>query len=416
MRKGGATGVRPFHPPANRDSYKDVLIFEERLKQNFERLQKQRRKYQSFLLTLVSIIGYLTYLVLLKPSIYSLVHYSNVACLLVAATTLILFFATGMYQDKISYAYKFVPQANRAMRPFNIYLNTKRPKSKIFNHFFSSSPPTTTTTPTPTRPLPATLSRQTSTSSFRSTTALRSTTPSPNNSPPPSPTSSTTGGGGIPIPPIPPAQNPRGELIFSNRVNPNFREGYERYRGEWERRRKETKELQRRQQQQQTGGGGGRWSSLLSNIWKRNRRRSLQTEEINDKKEQEEVDAVDKQKRGRRIQRQGEGSADSSRMNSRTNSRERRQDVTPIPPPSSTISSSSSSSLAPLDSNDPSSTSTPPPQSEPESSIKLSTNLSKHNHSRIRAESFSELLELEAQADQEDNMRGCIDCSSVDAR
>lgn len=28
---------RPFHPPANRESYKDLLIFEERLKQNAER-------------------------------------------------------------------------------------------------------------------------------------------------------------------------------------------------------------------------------------------------------------------------------------------------------------------------------------------------------------------------------------------
>lgn len=29
--------ARPFHPPANRESFKDLLIFEERLKQNHER-------------------------------------------------------------------------------------------------------------------------------------------------------------------------------------------------------------------------------------------------------------------------------------------------------------------------------------------------------------------------------------------
>lgn len=42
-----------------------------------------------------------------------------------------------------------------------------------------------------------------------------------------------------PIPPIPPAANPRGELIFSSRVDRGFREGYERYRSAFEKRRSE---------------------------------------------------------------------------------------------------------------------------------------------------------------------------------
>ena len=41
------------------------------------------------------------------------------------------------------------------------------------------------------------------------------------------------------IPPIPPTSNPRGELIFSSRVSPHFKEGYERYRAAFERRRGE---------------------------------------------------------------------------------------------------------------------------------------------------------------------------------
>ena len=41
------------------------------------------------------------------------------------------------------------------------------------------------------------------------------------------------------IPPIPPTTNPRGELIFSSRVSPQFKEGYERYRAAFERRRTE---------------------------------------------------------------------------------------------------------------------------------------------------------------------------------
>lgn len=38
---------------------------------------------------------------------------------------------------------------------------------------------------------------------------------------------------------IPPSTNPRGELIFSSRVDKGFREGYERYRAAFERRREE---------------------------------------------------------------------------------------------------------------------------------------------------------------------------------
>ena len=43
----------------------------------------------------------------------------------------------------------------------------------------------------------------------------------------------------VPIAPIPPASNPRGELIFSSRVDRTFRDSYERYRNAFERRREE---------------------------------------------------------------------------------------------------------------------------------------------------------------------------------
>jgi hypothetical protein len=56
----------------------------------------------------------------------------------------------------------------------------------------------------------------------------------------PSPTrSSKSPSMSIPITPIPPAFNPRGELIFSSRVHPIFREAYERYRSNFERKREE---------------------------------------------------------------------------------------------------------------------------------------------------------------------------------
>ena len=45
--------------------------------------------------------------------------------------------------------------------------------------------------------------------------------------------------GSRPIPSIPPANNPRGEIIFSSRVNKSFREGYDRYRLAFEKKRGE---------------------------------------------------------------------------------------------------------------------------------------------------------------------------------
>lgn len=49
-----------------------------------------------------------------------------------------------------------------------------------------------------------------------------------------------------PIQPIPPTHNERGEIMFSSRVHANFRDGYERYRNAFERKRKEKLEAQRR--------------------------------------------------------------------------------------------------------------------------------------------------------------------------
>ena len=120
--------------------------------------------------------------------------------------------------------YRYVPQANRALRNFNMYLNVRQPplRSKLpFNPFAflfarpHSPPPVSPTSPTTPPPPPP-----------------RRRSPSP--SPSPSRRSSS-----VPIQPIPPASNPRGELIFSSRVDRGFREPYDRYRAQFERRREE---------------------------------------------------------------------------------------------------------------------------------------------------------------------------------
>lgn len=101
--------------------------------------------------------------------------------------------------------------ANRALRSFNMYLNVKyRPlRSRIFVNplaFLSRGEEGEVQPP-----------------------SLRT----------PSPDRRRKRGTSVPIPPIPPSSNPRGELIFSSRVDRNFRESYERYRAAFERKREE---------------------------------------------------------------------------------------------------------------------------------------------------------------------------------
>ena len=106
---------------------------------------------------------------------------------------------------------RYVPYANRALRNFNMYLNRRQPPLRSRNPFTffrnaSSSPPRSTSSPRPpsqTRPI-----------SKRSPSA-------------------------VPITQFPPSSNPRGELIFSSRVDRSFRDSCDRYRSAFEGRREE---------------------------------------------------------------------------------------------------------------------------------------------------------------------------------
>ncbi len=145
--------------------------------------------------------------------------YFATGILLTALTTLFLFFSNGLYSEKIGYANKsvspisrsfqrshprrYVSHANRTLRSFNMYLNVRARKYTLRSLLSPQSPPPS---PLPTQPPPQT--------------------------PPPRRSS-------VPINPIPPPTNPRGELIFNTRVDKGFREGYERYRGAFEKRREE---------------------------------------------------------------------------------------------------------------------------------------------------------------------------------
>ncbi|PLW21438.1 hypothetical protein PCANC_13633 [Puccinia coronata f. sp. avenae] len=217
----------PFSPPpTNRETFKDLLVFEERLKQNAERLQRQRIKYEAFLVTIIVASLLLAYKTFIAISPYKLIHYLYVALFLVSITTLILFFATGMYTDQIAYAYKFIPQTNRALRPFNMFLITPSTASSLtrasssgrvgrgplwllmglpFKQLFQRRPPAAPSVAgrPPTDPASHLLTTHTKDETLNLTNI-----------------------------------NPRGEILFSSAVSPAFIDQYKLYRNQWEIRQK----------------------------------------------------------------------------------------------------------------------------------------------------------------------------------
>ncbi|KOS12875.1 hypothetical protein Malapachy_0509 [Malassezia pachydermatis] len=60
-----------YTPMPNTAAFRDLLIFEERLKQNAARMKERKNKYQTFLIVLCLFIVWLTYLFLFAtPQIY----------------------------------------------------------------------------------------------------------------------------------------------------------------------------------------------------------------------------------------------------------------------------------------------------------------------------------------------------------
>ncbi|TFK45695.1 hypothetical protein OE88DRAFT_1721436 [Heliocybe sulcata] len=240
-----------FAPAPSNDTYRDLLLFEERLKTNALILNRRKSRYQFFLVHLLAIITFLLCEVLLQtdylsvpyryllqaalPEVYApdvRIHpYFASGLLFVAVTTLVLFFASGTYSEKIGYANRYVPHANKALRSFNMYLNVRQPPlrskiplysilTRILSRSSATGAPSAAAPPPPSAP---------TTPPIR---VPRSRSPSPSTtkrSPSLNPT----------IPSIPPSTNPRGELIFSSRVDRHFREGYERYRNSFEKKRGE---------------------------------------------------------------------------------------------------------------------------------------------------------------------------------
>lgn len=283
--------TQPYYPTADTATFRDLLLFEERLKRNAGLLKRRKSRYQFYLLLLVTAVLIFLSDVLLETELFllplnhavyyyysytrsletipkrdlwraeddadagiyfHLPPYVKTGCLFVLGVTLFLFFASGMYSERVGYANKYVPHANKALRSFNMYLNVRtqplpsrlsRMAARIgLGPLFGSHTPKETSQPS--SPLPI-------------TPRARTRSLSPPFGPRRAKSPTTDGSYGV-IPTIPPSSNPRGELIFSSRVHAAFREGYERYRENYERRLQSGGVLGN-----QGGAGAGMKRSLL---------------------------------------------------------------------------------------------------------------------------------------------------------
>ncbi|GMK58323.1 hypothetical protein CspeluHIS016_0503550 [Cutaneotrichosporon spelunceum] len=202
----------PFHPAADAATYRDLLLFEERLKMNAEMLRKRRRRYRIFLWSFIAVLVACAWHLLTRPPENMVLLRALQATLAVVGITLTLFFASGMHDDKIRYAQAYITHSNKALRPLNMYLNVRRP-------------PTTWVSLLSLLPLPRWLKP--------APAALHAAPKSPERR------GRRVSHGQQVMATIPPSTNPRGEVIFSSRVGTHFEEGYKRYRGAFERRREE---------------------------------------------------------------------------------------------------------------------------------------------------------------------------------
>ncbi|CAO3641394.1 unnamed protein product [Cunninghamella blakesleeana] len=119
-------------------TYRDLVIFEERLRGNMVRLRKRKRKFEALLGTLLILLGYFFYAVFVDPSKAFFNHLLNTIALLVAAGSLVFFYRSGMYSEKIVYAAEFVPHCNKALRAFNLQFNRRGESGEL--NFYPSVP------------------------------------------------------------------------------------------------------------------------------------------------------------------------------------------------------------------------------------------------------------------------------------
>ncbi|KAI9347575.1 hypothetical protein BDR26DRAFT_46236 [Obelidium mucronatum] len=106
--------------PETRKRYKDLLIFEERLRWNANTHQANRRLWLAILLLLFLTFAFSGYL-LTTPTTNALALYIFVA----SSVVLLLFFALGLYQSRLRDPRRFRPMLNKVLKHYCLELHAK---------------------------------------------------------------------------------------------------------------------------------------------------------------------------------------------------------------------------------------------------------------------------------------------------
>ncbi|KAI9027478.1 Spo7-like protein-domain-containing protein [Phycomyces nitens] len=119
-------------------AYRDLVIFEERLRSNMTRLLQRKKKFEALLCFLLCSLTYFFYAVFVDPSKSFFFHLLNTVALLVSAGSLVFFYRSGMYSEKILFASKFVPHCNRALQSFHLQFSPRSRPGEV--GFYSKIP------------------------------------------------------------------------------------------------------------------------------------------------------------------------------------------------------------------------------------------------------------------------------------
>lgn len=88
----------------------------------YTQLRYTRRKYTLFVVLLIASTLYFAYTLFIDPSIYRVIHFFNRLFLMISLVTIVLFYISGSYTKTLVHSRKFIHNANKGLRGFNVKL------------------------------------------------------------------------------------------------------------------------------------------------------------------------------------------------------------------------------------------------------------------------------------------------------
>lgn len=111
--------IPPRHPL---NTFKNLIVMEESLRQQYIAMAISRKKHVLFFSFLVLSSTYFGYAMFINPSIYRLVNFFDQLMFMASIVILGLFYLTGLYTKAFVYSPRFIHNANKGLRPFNVKL------------------------------------------------------------------------------------------------------------------------------------------------------------------------------------------------------------------------------------------------------------------------------------------------------